>query len=141
MAMALRRRRYADEPGVAERAGWGIARIIRLIATALALLLVAGIALVVFEANRSNEIVNWVLDAAKWLAGPFDGMFSPDNPKTAIAVNWGIAAVVSLIIGSVTASLLSSWAAGGSPPIEGDRRPRATRRSLRPANSYELWQR
>jgi hypothetical protein len=94
---------------MAESAGWGIARIIRLIASALALLLVAGILLVVFEANRSNEIVNWVLDAAKWLAGPFDGMFSPDNPKTAIAVNWGIAAVVYYAIGALIARLFSRW--------------------------------
>jgi hypothetical protein len=89
------------------RGAWGLARIVRLIASVLALLIVLGILLVVFEANRSNEIVQWVLDAARWLAGPFDGMFKPDNPKTAIAVNWGIAAAVYYVIGALIARLLS----------------------------------
>ena len=91
----------------ARRGAWGLARIIRLIATVVALILIAGILLVVFEANAGNEIVKRVLDAAKWLAGPFDGMFSPKNPKTAVAVNWGIAAVVYYAIGALIARLLT----------------------------------
>jgi hypothetical protein len=31
---------------------------------------------------------------ARWLAGPFDGIFSFHSANVAIAVNWGIAAIV-----------------------------------------------
>ncbi|HET7046712.1 MAG TPA: hypothetical protein VFI54_00455 [Solirubrobacteraceae bacterium] len=38
--------------------------------------------------------------------GPFDGIFSFDNARVAIAVNWGIAAVVYLIVGGLIARLI-----------------------------------
>ena len=77
-----------------------------LVATVVAAIIVAGILLVVLEANRSNDIVNAVLDAARWLAGPFKDLFTIDNRKTEVAVNYGIAAVVYLAIGSVIARIL-----------------------------------
>jgi hypothetical protein len=86
---------------------WGVARVISLIASILAAILVAGILLIVLEANPSNDIVNWVTDAARWLAGPFDNLFNLDNAKTEIAVNWGIAAAVYLIVGRLIARLIA----------------------------------
>lgn len=85
---------------------WTLARLVQLIATVVAAILVAGILLVVLEANTSNAIVNAVLDAARFLAGPFDDMFKPDGHKLQIAVNWGIAAAVYLVVGSLVARLL-----------------------------------
>ena len=58
------------------------------------------------EANRDNDIVNAILDAAKFLAGPFDGMFTPDDRKVEVAVNWGIALVVYVIVGRFISRLL-----------------------------------
>jgi hypothetical protein len=72
----------------------------------VALLLIVGILFVVFKANPSNGIVSWVHDAAKWLAGPFDGMFTPKDHKLEIALNWGIALVVYVIVGRFIARLL-----------------------------------
>jgi hypothetical protein len=83
-----------------------VARVVTLIATVVALILVAGILLIVLEANRSNEIVQVVHDAAKWLAGPFDGLFNLAKHKVEVAVNWGIAAVVWYAIGRFIARLL-----------------------------------
>ena len=84
-----------------------LARLVRLITAIVVAIIVAGILLVVLEANMSNSIVSNVNDAAKWLVGPFENVFSLSNPKTEVAVNWGLAAVVYSIVGGVIASLLA----------------------------------
>jgi hypothetical protein len=83
-----------------------IARAVMLLAGTVALILVLGIVLVVLEANRSNDLVQLVRDAAQFLAGPFDGLFALDSNKAEKAVNWGIAAVVWLALGRLIARLL-----------------------------------
>jgi hypothetical protein len=66
----------------------------------------AGIVLVALEANRSNDIVQVVRDAAAFLADPFDGLFTLDSNKAEKAVNWGIAAVVWFALGRLIARFL-----------------------------------
>jgi hypothetical protein len=90
-----------------------LARIVRTVASLVALVLVVGILLFVLGANQSNGIVSAVMDAARWLAGPFDGMFSLDSAKWEIAVNWGIAAIVYSIVGSVISTLIARLAIAG----------------------------
>jgi hypothetical protein len=84
-----------------------LARLVRLITSIVVAVIVAGILLVVLEANMSNSIVSNINDAARWLVGPFENVFSLSNPKTEVAVNWGLAAVVYSIVGGVIASLLA----------------------------------
>jgi hypothetical protein len=98
----MRANRYAG----AAMARASLARFVILVASVVALILIAGIVLVVLEANRSNDIVQIVRDAASFLAGPFDGLFTLDSNKAEKAVNWGIAAVVWYAIGRVIARLL-----------------------------------
>jgi len=83
-----------------------IARVLIIIGSVVALLLLIGIVLVVLEANRSNDVVQFFRDAAAMLAGPFDGMFSLDSNKGEKAVNWGIAAVVWFAIARLLARML-----------------------------------
>lgn len=85
-----RERRYGY--GLPARAA--LARLVTLVAAGVAAIIVIGILLVVLGANQSNELVKAVMDAARWLAGPFRDLFSFDSHKTTVAVNWGIAAVV-----------------------------------------------
>ena len=85
-----------------------LARVVRLIVAVIVLIIVAGIVLVLLKANVSNAIVSDVHDAARWLAGPFDGIFSFHSARVALAVNWGLAAVVYLIVGGLIARLLRS---------------------------------
>lgn len=85
-----------------------LARIVRIITGLLAGLLVLGILLVVLEANEDNGIVAAILDAARYLARPFDEMFNLDDPKIEIAVNWGIAAVVYIVAGALIVALLAA---------------------------------
>jgi hypothetical protein len=113
-----RRRAYATGPTPLTSGGrtarpaagtgrFALARAVRLIAGVVALIIVAGILLVVLGANPSNSIVRAVHDAASWLAGPFKGLFTLSHHKAQIAVNWGLAAVVWYAVGHLIARLLS----------------------------------
>jgi hypothetical protein len=111
------RRRPADGGGgagaVAAGAAVGvanlIARIVWLVAALVAIVIAIGIAFVVLKANMGNSIVSAIHDAAKFLAGPFDGIFKPHDHKLAIAINWGLAAAVYLLVGRLVARLLMRW--------------------------------
>ena len=83
-----------------------LARAVIIVTSAIALVLILGIVLTLLEANRSNDIVQVVRDAAGVLAGPFDDLFKLDSNKAEKAVNWGIAAVVWLALGRLVARLL-----------------------------------
>ena len=86
----MRANRYAG----AAVARASVARAVVLAGTIVALILIVGILLVVLGANHANELVKAVRSAARFLAGPFDGLFSLDSHKASTAVDWGIAAVV-----------------------------------------------
>ena len=90
----------------ARRGLWGIARIVSLITAIVVGLIVVGIVLVLLDANKSNDIVKALLDAAEFLVGPFKDVFKPDGAKAKVAVNYGLAAVVYAIIGGLIAKLL-----------------------------------
>ena len=83
-----------------------LARFFILLGTAVAAVLILGIVLIVLEANPNNGIVEAVRDAARFLAGPFDGLFTLDSNKAEKAVNWGIAAVVWYAVARLIARLL-----------------------------------
>jgi hypothetical protein len=95
-----------------------VARIVRTIATLIALLIVAAIVLRVLDANATNSIVKDVHDGANFFASPFSSLFSLHNPKAHIAVNWGIAAVVYFAVGHFIASLIARMAPAGVAPGE-----------------------
>ncbi len=83
-----------------------LVRVVQLVVSVVVLIIIAGILLVVLKANPANSIVSEVHSWAHWLAGPFDGMFSFRSANTAIAVNWGIAAIVYLLVGGLIARLI-----------------------------------
>lgn len=91
-----------------------IARLIRTVATLVAAVIVAAILLRVLGANGHNQIVHDVHVVAGTLVGPFKGLFSVGGSKVTMAVNWGIAAVVYLIIGHLIARLIAAAALRGS---------------------------
>jgi hypothetical protein len=85
----------------------GLARIVRTLAGLIALVIVAAIVLFILGANPSNGIVSAIHDAGAWLVGPFKNLFSIHRAKVAMAVNWGLAALVYLIVGHLIAGLLA----------------------------------
>lgn len=84
-----------------------IASVVWLIAVICALFLAVGALLIALKANQSNTVVQFILDGADTLDGPFsrqDGIFTfgGENGATKNAlVNWGIAAVAYLIVGKI----------------------------------------
>ena|SRR5215217_5734180 len=90
-----------------------LARVITAIAVVVFLVLAIGILLLVLGANEGNAVVKAVTGAARWLAGPFNGLFSRGDATTSTAVNWGIAAFVYLIVGALIAGLLRRFGAAG----------------------------
>ncbi len=107
----FRRRRTsgtAAGPGRAARRGlWGLARVVRLITAVLVGLIALGIVLVLLEANRSNEVVDWILDAGELVVEPFDNIFELEDRKAKVAVNWGLGALIYALIGGLIVRLLS----------------------------------
>ncbi|HUA02878.1 MAG TPA: hypothetical protein VMB27_03175 [Solirubrobacteraceae bacterium] len=94
-----------------------IARLVRLVATVVALVIVVGGALFLLGANQSNTIVHDIHTAASWLVGPFKNVFSfSGHPKTTLAANWGLAALVWLLVGHLIASLIARLAPRGVHP-------------------------
>jgi hypothetical protein len=78
-------------------------------AAAIAVVLLLAIAIVfkVLGANAHNSVVSALLDTGKALAGPFNGMFTPNDPKLEAAINWGIALVVYYLAGQLAAKWLA----------------------------------
>jgi len=99
-------RREAGGVGVFGQGAGLLVRVIQLVVSVVVLIIVAGILLVVLKANPANSIVSEVHSWARWLAGPFDGMFSFHSANVAIAVDWGIAAIVYLCVGGLITRLL-----------------------------------
>jgi hypothetical protein len=129
VAFWRRRNRYGDDDrtaggGVAvtgrRAVGSGlllIARLVMLVVWVIVAVIVAAILLRVLEANASNDIVKGIHDVGKALVGPFKDVFEIKNPKTSIAVNWGLAAVVWLVIGGIVAGILRRIAVRSHPDV------------------------
>jgi hypothetical protein len=83
-----------------------LARAIDIVVAVVAVIIALGVLLVVLEANPSNAIVEAWLDAARWLVGPFEDFFALDDRKLEVAVNWGLALLVYVLVGRGVASLL-----------------------------------
>jgi hypothetical protein len=83
-----------------------LARIVDIVVAIVALVIALGILLVVLKANPDNALVKAVHDAARWLVGPFADVFKLDDPKLMVAVNWGLAIVVYVVVGRVVSGLL-----------------------------------
>ncbi|HET6867158.1 MAG TPA: hypothetical protein VFH80_14660 [Solirubrobacteraceae bacterium] len=93
--------------------GYTLARLVRTLAGLIALVIIAAIVLFIVGANPSNGIVSAIHDAGAWLVGPFKNLFKIHNAKLAMAVNWGLAALVYLIVGHFIATLLARMSPRG----------------------------
>ena len=85
----------------------GVARVVRFLTAVVVGLIAIGILLVLLEANRSNEVVDWILDAGGFFVEPFDNIFKLDSRKANVAVNWGLGALIYGLIGGLIVRLLA----------------------------------
>jgi hypothetical protein len=90
-----------------------LARVIKLVTGLVVAVIVVGIVLHLLDANAGNALVSAVYDVAGWLASPFDNVFKLDDANGTIAVNWGLAALVYAVVGTLIASLIARASVAG----------------------------
>ena len=85
-----------------------IAGFVAFLGMAVVFVIGIGIALEVLDAKKSNDIVSTWLDVARWLTDPFHGIFDLERGKEhlQLGINWGLAALVYLIVAMLLARLL-----------------------------------
>ncbi|MFE7747508.1 hypothetical protein [Streptomyces sp. NPDC057428] len=79
------------------------ARVIAIIADVMAFILILWILMYLLDANRGNELVQFVHDSANWLAGWSYDLFTFDKAWARVVAGYGLAAVVYLFIGHAVA--------------------------------------
>jgi hypothetical protein len=84
-----------------------LARIVRLLTSAVVAVIVVGIVLHVLDASAGNAFVSAIHDVAGWLVTPFKGIFNLADNDLQIAVNWGLAALAYAIVGGLISTLLA----------------------------------
>jgi hypothetical protein len=99
-------RRRPPGPSVGRRTVDIAATLVGWAAGVVALILALHILFVIFTTNGSNTIVSSVAHSSNWLAWQFKDVFLPSNHKVSVTVNYGLAAVVYLILGRIVVALL-----------------------------------
>ena len=85
---------------------YGAASVVMTIATIIAGIILVGIVLVLVGANMQNTVVDFVMDIGRFFARPFADLFPQNTVKQNYVVNWGIAALVYLIVGAIIARVI-----------------------------------
>ncbi len=79
------------------------------VADILAAILGLWILMYLLEANRGNDLVQFIHDAARWLAGWSHDLFTFDDEWARVVAGYGLAAVVYLFVGHVVAGRLRRY--------------------------------
>ncbi|GAA2928983.1 hypothetical protein [Streptomyces enissocaesilis] len=82
------------------------ATIVVVIADIMAFILGLWILMYLLDANRANDLVNFVQDAARWLAGWSHDLFTFDEAWARVVAGYGLAALVYLLAGHALANVL-----------------------------------
>ena len=91
-----------------------LALLVITLAVLIALLIGLAILLADVGANPGNAVVKGIHESANFFAGSFTGMIRfTGHPKRAISVNWGIAAILYLIVGVIVARVVYGVGRGG----------------------------
>ncbi|MFD6322700.1 hypothetical protein ACFWOL_07420 [Streptomyces sp. NPDC058442] len=80
--------------------------VVAVIADIMAVILGLWILMYLLDANRANDLVRFVHDAASWLAGWSRDLFTFDAEWARVVAGYGLAAVVYLFIGHAIADRL-----------------------------------
>lgn len=77
---------------------------IAVVADVMAFILGLWIVMYLLDANRGNELVQFVHDVARWLAGWSYDLFTFDEAWARVVAGYGLAAVVYLFVGHAIAN-------------------------------------
>jgi hypothetical protein len=100
------RRRSFNVAAVRARTAGVLTALVRWVGTLAAALLVLHVVFTLGGANPDNGITRFVTNWARPLALGFENLFTPADPRLAVLVNYGIAALFWLIITSVAVRIL-----------------------------------
>jgi hypothetical protein len=85
------------------------ARVVTLIFGFIAAVILLHIGFVLLEANPGNALVAIIADLAAWFGFLFKDMFTLENDKLQTLLNYGIAALIYLLIGAAIRGLFRRY--------------------------------
>ncbi|MGB8939980.1 MAG: hypothetical protein WCD21_07040 [Streptomyces sp.] len=85
------------------------ARVIVIVADVMAIILGLWILMYLLDANRANDLVQFVHDVARWLAGWSHDLFTFDEAWARVVCGYGLAALVYVFIGHAVAGRLRRY--------------------------------
>jgi hypothetical protein len=83
------------------------ATIVLVVADVAALILGVWILMYILDANRANDLVNWVHNTANWLATWSRDIFTVQTGWLRTLLNYGLPAVVYLLVGHALAGRIN----------------------------------
>ncbi|WP_238591903.1 hypothetical protein [Pseudonocardia sp. EC080625-04] len=93
--------------GTTMRQGIGIiATIVRIVGLVIVAILVAHIVLTLLDANPQNFLTEFVSTWAAQFNLGLANLFTPEQPKMAVTLNYGVAAILWMIVTAVVVRLL-----------------------------------
>lgn len=84
-------------------------RVIAIVADVMAFILGLWILMYLLDANRANDLVQFIHDVAAWLAGWSRDLFTFDEEWARVVAGYGLAAVVYLFIGHAIANRMHRY--------------------------------
>ena len=93
--------------GTTARRGFdALANVLRIIGMAIVAVLVIFIVLTLLDANPENGLTRLVTDLANTFGFGLGDLFQPEDPKVAVVLNYGTAALIWFVITSVVVRLV-----------------------------------
>lgn len=80
--------------------------VVSVLSTLFAVALALHIVFVIFDANQANPLVTFAADLADGLVVFFRDLFTPEDDRVGVLVNYGMAAIFWLIVGRIVIALL-----------------------------------
>ncbi|WP_367041432.1 hypothetical protein [Streptomyces sp. Je 1-332] len=85
------------------------ARVIVIVADVMAIILGLWILMYLLDANRANDLVQFIHDVARWLAGWSHDLFTFDEAWARVVCGYGLAALVYVLVGHAIAGRLRRY--------------------------------
>ncbi|MFI6086896.1 hypothetical protein [Streptomyces sp. NPDC051218] len=85
------------------------ARVIVIVADVMAIILGLWILMYLLDANRANDLVQFIHDVARWLAGWSHDLFTFDEAWARVVCGYGLAALVYILVGHAIAGRLRRY--------------------------------
>jgi hypothetical protein len=87
-----------------------LATVVRVVCSVIAALIVIHAVFVLFGANSQNILVEFTTNIRDTFGWFTKNLFSPKDPKIAVAINDGLAALIWVVVGSLVSKLIARLA-------------------------------